>query len=151
MESALDGVDKLVHDPNLTASLRDLKETLQSARKLITRVDRQVDPLAKDVKKTSKAFGRLADGLDSRAKELTASLDKTLSGLDKTLSGFDKTMTAVRGVVSPDAPPVVDLENTLKELSAMSRSIRELADYLEQHPASLIRGKKKPGGKEPCK
>ena len=33
----------------------------------------------------------------------------------------------------------------------MSRSIRELADYLEQHPASLIRGKKKHGGNEPCK
>jgi len=29
----------------------------------------------------------------------------------------------------------------------MSRSIRELADYLEQHPETLIRGKKKAGGK----
>ena len=28
----------------------------------------------------------------------------------------------------------------------MSRSIRELADYLEQHPETLIRGKKKPRG-----
>ena len=28
----------------------------------------------------------------------------------------------------------------------MSEAIRELADYLEQHPSSLIRGKKKPKG-----
>ena len=82
--------------------------------------------------------------------ELTASLDRTLSGFDKTLSGFDKTMTGVRGVVSPNAPLVIELENSLQQISAMSRSIRELADYLEQHPDSLIRGKKKSGGKESC-
>jgi paraquat-inducible protein B len=142
LESGLDGIDKLVHNPDLTASIRDLKETLQSARKLITKVDRQVDPLTKDMRKTVKDFGRLADGVDSRVNVLSNNVDKSLSSLDKTMS-------AVRGVISPDAPSVVDLENTLKEVSAMSRSIRELADYLEQHPASLIRGKKKPGDQEP--
>jgi paraquat-inducible protein B len=144
LESGLDGLDKLVNNPDLTASIRDLKETLQSTRKLITRMDRYVEPLTKDMRKTFQDFGRLANDADSRVKELT-------SGLDKTLSGLDKTMSTVRGVISPDAPLVVDLESTLKELSTMSRSIRELADYLEQHPASLIRGKKKPGGNEPCK
>jgi paraquat-inducible protein B len=42
---------------------------------------------------------------------------------------------------------MVDLENTLKEISAMSRSIRQLANYLDQHPEALISGKGKPGGK----
>ena len=146
MESSLDGITKLVNDPNLTAAIQDLKETLQSARKLITKVDGQVDPLAKDVKKLTTNFDKLAKDVDSKIKGLSASLEKTLSGLDKTLSGVDKTLTSARGVMSPDAPLVVDMENTLKELSAVSRSIRELADYLEQHPESLIRGKKKPKG-----
>ena len=61
---------------------------------------------------------------------------------------MEKTLTAARGVISPDSPLVVELEDTLKKISAMSQSIRELADYLEQHPESLIRGKKKPGGKQ---
>ena len=59
---------------------------------------------------------------------------------------MEKTLTAARGVISADSPLVVELENTLKEISAMSQSIRELADYLEQHPEALIRGKKKPRG-----
>jgi hypothetical protein len=29
----------------------------------------------------------------------------------------------------------------------MSRSLRQLADYLDQQPQSVIFGKKKPGGK----
>jgi len=146
LETSLAGIDKLVNNPDLAPSIKNLRETLQSAQKLITRVDGKVDPLTKNVKQTVKDFGRLANDLDSRVKELSSNLDRTLSGLDKTLSGLDKTMSGVRGVVSPDAPMVVELESSMRQLSAMSRSIRELADLLERQPESLIRGKKKPGG-----
>jgi paraquat-inducible protein B len=146
LQSSLDGFSKLINDPNLTAAIQDLKETLQGARKLITKVDKQVDPLAKDVKKLTTNYDKLARDVDSKIKGLSASLEKTLSGFDQTLSGVDKTLTSARGVMSPDAPLVVDMENTLKELSAVSRSVRELADYLDEHPESLIRGKKKPKG-----
>jgi paraquat-inducible protein B len=146
VDSVLDGVAKLVNDPDLTAAIQGLKETLQGARKLITKVDKQVDPLAKDVRKMTTNFDKLARDVDSKMKGLSASLEKTLSGFDKTLTGVDKTLTSARGVMSPDAPLVVDMENTLKELSAVSRSVRELADYLDEHPESLIRGKKKPKG-----
>ena len=144
--ASLDGIAKLVNNPNLAPSILSLKETLQSTHKFITRVDGKVDPLTKNVNKTVKDYRRLANNLDARVNELTASLDRTLSGFDKTLSGLDKTMTGVRGVVSPNTPLVIELENSLQQISAMSRSIRELADYLEQHPSSLIRGKKKPKG-----
>jgi paraquat-inducible protein B len=135
LESALDGIAKLANNPDLAASIGHLKETLRDARKLVNRVDRQVDPLAKDTKKTVNDIGNLARNLDGRVGGVATSLDKTL--------------LSARGVISEDSPLVVDLQNTLKEISAMSRSIRELADYLEQHPETLIRGKKKPGGKQP--
>ena len=40
-----------------------------------------------------------------------------------------------------------DAPHALQEISAMSRSIRQLANYLDQHPEALIRGKENPGGK----
>ncbi len=133
LESALDGFAKLANDPELAASIRGLKDTLQDARKLLTKVDRQVDPLAEDVKKTVKEFGKLAGNVDARVGGVA--------------TGLDKTMAAAKGVLSQDSPLMVELENTLKEISAMSRSIRQLANYLDQHPEALIRGKEKPGGK----
>ncbi len=133
LESALDGIAKLTNNPDLAASIGHLKETLRDARKLINRVDRQVDPLAQNTKKTVKDFGKLARDLDARVGELAPSLEKTLS--------------AMRGVISGDAPMIVELENTLQAISAASRSLRQLADYLEQHPEALIRGKGKPGSK----
>jgi paraquat-inducible protein B len=133
LESTLAGVDRFVNNPDLSASIRGLNETLRDARKLLTRIDRQVDPLSGDVKKTVKEFGKLAANIDARVGGLA--------------TGFDKTMSAAKGLLSEDSPLMVGLENTLQEISAMSRSIRQLANYLDQHPEALIRGKGKPGGK----
>ncbi len=133
LESAMEGLAKLVNNPNLAAGIQGLKDTLQDARKLVTRVDRQVDPVAQDTKKTVNDFGKLARNLDSQVGGVA--------------TGLDKTMSSARGLLSEDSPLIVDLQNTLHEISAMSRSIRQLSSYLEQHPEVLIRGKVKPGGK----
>jgi len=133
LESTLAGIDRLVNNPDLTASLRALKDTLQDARQLLTRVDRQVDPVADDVKKTVKDLGKLANNVDGRVGGVA--------------TGLDKTMSSARGVLSEDSPLIAELQNTLKEISAMSQSFRQLAAYLEQHPETLIRGKGSPGGK----
>ena len=132
LQSAMDGLAKLVNNPDLAASLKGLKTTLQDARKLVKRVDSKVDPLAKNANRAVKDIGQLARNLDGRVGGLSTSLNKTLA--------------EARGFVSEDSPLIVNLENTLKELSAMSRSIRQLADYLDQQPQSLLFGKKKSGG-----
>ena len=135
LEATLAGVDKLVNNPDLAVSIRALKDTLQDANKLVKNVDRQVDPLSKDLKKTVKDIGKLANNIDAQVGGVAGGLDKTLA--------------KARGFLSEDSPLIVDLENTLKEISAMSRSLRHLSSYLEEHPEVLIRGKAKPkpGGK----
>jgi phospholipid/cholesterol/gamma-HCH transport system substrate-binding protein len=134
LESAMDGISILVNNPDLAASIRSLKATLQDTNKLVKKLDAKVDPLAKNANKTVNDIGTLARNLDSRVGGLSTSLNKTLSD--------------ARGSISPDSPLMVNLENTLQELSAMSRSFRQLADYLDQQPQSVIFGKKKPGGKQ---
>ncbi len=133
LESTLAGVERIVNNPDLTASILALKGTLQDAGKLLTRVDRQVDPLADGVKNTAKDFGKLARDVDGKVGGVA--------------TGLDKTMSTARGTLSEDSPLMVDLQNTLQEISAMSRSLRQVSDYLDQHPEALIRGKGKPGGK----
>ncbi len=140
LESALDGFAKLANDPDLTAGIRGLKDTLQDARKLLTKVDRQVDPLSKNLNKTLTDYSKLAVKVDDKVGGVTTGFDKSMTGLDKTLS-------AARGFLSDDSPLMVELQNTLQEISAMSRSIKQLTNYLDQHPEALIRGKGKPGGK----
>ncbi|RJR39451.1 MAG: MCE family protein [Deltaproteobacteria bacterium] len=133
LNSSLAGIERLVNNPDLAASFQALKDTLQYARKVVARVDRQVDPLANDVKKTVKDIGKLANNVDARVGGVA--------------TGLDKTMSAARGVLAQDSPLMVELETMLQEIAAMSRSIRQLANYLDLHPEALIRGKGKPGDK----
>ena len=133
IESTLSGIDHFVNNPELLASVKALKETLQSTHKLVGKVGRQVDPLAGDMKKTVKDVGKLARDASTQ--------------IGAVASGLEKTMSSTRGVISEDSPLMVQMDNTLKEIAAMSRSLRQLADYLDQHPESLLRGKGGPGGK----
>ena len=74
---------------------------------------------------------KLTEGLDQRVNRLTASMDKTLAKVREALE-----------VADPNSPAAVNINNALEELSAAARSIRVLADYLEQHPEALVKGKK---------
>ena len=152
IESTLNGIERLVNNPDLAEAILALKDTLvemrhlvkkidakidpladdidgtlRDARKLVNNVDRQVDPLAENMNKTVRDFGRLARNADTRVKAMTAALDKTMS--------------AAKGVMSEDAPLIVEMESTLREVSGAARAFRQLASYLEQHPEALIQGK----------
>ena len=69
------------------------------------------------------------------ARRSIEELRKTLGDARQTLGGADR-------VLSSEAPMQLDLRDTLREVSRAAQSLRVLTDYLEQHPESLIRGKK---------
>jgi paraquat-inducible protein B len=64
--------------------------------------------------------------------KLAQDVDRTtLPQIEKTLLAFDE-----------DSPAYVDLADMLEELAGAARSMRVFADYIEQHPDALIKGKR---------
>jgi len=107
---------------------QEILETVEGANHLVNSPDTQ-----EAVHSLNAALGnveKLTEGLDQRVNSLTVSLDKTLA----------KARSAME-VANPNSPAAVNLNSALKELSAAARSIRVLADYLEQHPEALVKGK----------
>jgi paraquat-inducible protein B len=58
-----------------------------------------------------------------------------LASADRVLKNTDTTL------VGTDAPAQQELRDALQEIVRAARAVRVLADYLERHPESLIRGK----------
>ena len=58
-----------------------------------------------------------------------------------TLKQATTTLKSAQSVIAPDSPLHHELLKALKDLSAAARSIRTMAEYLERHPDSLLRGK----------
>ena len=92
-------------------------------------------------------------------EDLTTEANKTLQSLQDTskaatgmlvtakgtLNTADKTMASAHQVLStlePGSTTHYELEQLLQELTQAASSVKQLTDYLEQNPNSLIRGKK---------
>jgi len=107
----------------------EILETVEGGNRLVNSPDTQ-----KAVQNLNVALGnveKLTEGLDRQVDTLATSLDQTLVTVRKALQ-----------VADPNSPAAVNMNSALKELSAAARSIRVLADYLEQHPEALVKGKK---------
>jgi paraquat-inducible protein B len=68
-------------------------------------------------------------------------LDLTLNTAHSTLTNAGETLTDANGLVQPNSAELQQLNNTLTEVSRAARSVRVLADFLEEHPEALIRGR----------
>jgi paraquat-inducible protein B len=116
--------------PTAPGSLEQLQEQLQSIVKKLDEIP----------------FGDIGRNLNStlkNANSLLAQLDKDLAPQAKaTLRSAQEAMQSLNtGLASPDAPLQRNAQRTLEEVNRAAASFRALADYLEQHPESLIRGK----------
>jgi paraquat-inducible protein B len=96
------------------------------------------------------------DQLSYRLMNAMASLDQTLKSVDHLMQNVDSNiapqvqstlaeaqgaMKDARDLLGQDAPSQTDLSSTLLQVSRAAKSISALADYLERHPESLLRGK----------
>lgn len=97
------------------------------------------------------------EGMSADAREALKSLDSTLKSTNQlvrridqdvapemraTLAGARRSLAAVEQTLASDAPLQDGIRETLGDVSRASDSLRALADHLERHPDSLIRGKK---------
>jgi paraquat-inducible protein B len=80
-------------------------------------------------------------GIGDNLQKTLATLDLTLVTARTTLANASDTLTSANGVVQPNSAQLQQLNSTLQEFSRAARSVRVLADYLEQHPEALLRGK----------
>jgi len=107
----------------------ELLETIEGANRLVNAPE--LDEAVRNLNATLHNIEKMTHDVDQKVDRLTTSMEKTLA---TTREAFE--------VADQNSPAVVNLNSALKELAAAARSIRILADYLEQHPESLVHGKK---------
>jgi paraquat-inducible protein B len=114
--------------PKLGGAADTARAVLADAQKLLRNVDGQVTPLASSAQDTlTAARGTLGQANKSLVK-LTDAASPALKQAEQTLGGADD---AIHN----------DLAHALKALEEAAKSIRALADALQRHPESLLRGR----------
>ena len=137
--------------PTVPGSMEQLQKSLMRIAKKIE--DLPLQQLAGDAGKTIRSLEVSLKSADQLLKSMDAKLvpearavlteaRQSLEDLRKTLGEARNTLGGANEVLSSEAPVQMDLRETLREVSRAAQSLRVLGDYLEQHPESLIRGKR---------
>jgi paraquat-inducible protein B len=151
LNSVVGGVDKLVNSSELHASFGSLNQTLKDIDKLAIDIDIQLEPLISSMKSASKAahgaFTQVEQTLAFKkgvAGQLAESLISALTSASATLKEAQRALMDVKDLASQGAQISYEIGKALKQVTALSRSLTSLADYIERHPEALIRGKNLP-------
>jgi paraquat-inducible protein B len=152
LNSAMDGIQRLVGSIDMKKTTERLDASMRDLQTLIRNVNNQVDPLMRRLSSTSQAAeatmneatGTLSDAR-GHMDELVATTKTTLDAAKVTLDSAQSTLKQSEQTLQDyggDSQIHGQMNRTLRELAATSRSLRQLSDYLERHPESLLRGKR---------
>jgi paraquat-inducible protein B len=144
---AVTSLDSLVSSPEVKESISALNLALKDMGALVQSLNREVGPLSASLQGTLGDARKLMNNTDGQVTRLTDSLVKTSEAAESALVEAKTLLVNVdEEIIGERAAMRAQLVRTLEELSQAARAIRLLAEFLEQKPDALLRGKQRLGG-----
>lgn len=143
LEQSMSDISSVVKhlDDQIGPFVGNLNSVVDDYSKLAQNLDGQVGPVMTELKGTLKDARGLVNNLDQRVEPLAGEVESTLKSATSALDQARKTFRTYGSLVEGDSALNNYLQDSLSELSSAARSIRALANYLEQHPEALLKGK----------
>jgi paraquat-inducible protein B len=122
--------------PIVMSTLPDFEAKLAT---LLAKLDRlPIETIGTDLKSALETLDRTMKHIDTTMPAVDATLDKAqraIAAVERVAAGADATL------IGPNAPAQQELRDALHEVAGAARALRTLADSIERHPESLIRGR----------
>ncbi|MEH6494235.1 MAG: MlaD family protein [Pseudomonas marincola] len=116
-----EGLEGIISEGQLIETIGEYRDLAKSVSSMIDQVNKETLP-------------RISDAVDEGKG--------ALKRVDETLESATKLFATADAALSDGSPLKYDLTIMMRELSAASRSVRNLAEFLERNPSALLGGKK---------
>ena len=123
ISNAADQVADLASGQETRAALADIPATLGEMRE------------------TMRSIQAVAASADTTLSAIRPQIDASSEEIETAARELDLVLINLRAVLEPGSPLLTNLENSLYEISIAAAAMGELADYLQQNPSALLRGK----------
>ncbi len=141
--------------PGIPTVPEDLEGIMTDISHFIARLDKlPLEDMGQHLDQTLRGMDKLVNSpaliqavqsLDVAMQDLKAATEtinvSTLPSINGTFEKMEKAVGEIETLLDADAPLQYDLRRALEELTAAARAVKSMADLIERHPESLIRGK----------
>ena len=145
LRKAMNGIAKVLSSPELQEGITAIKDTLTDVQKLARNLDSKLDPLATSIDQTlveaRAGIGDARNLMKEQAPLLISDIKKVAEAATAALDHVNETLKSIENVAEEGTQLRHEVSATLTEIAAASRSVRVLADFIEQHPDALLRGR----------
>ena len=137
LAATLKEVRNIATSDDLKKDRAALSKTLAETEKLIADLNRNLTPLLTNMNSTMTDTRSMVQMFTREMRPVLVSTEKTLATATGILHESEHTLGSVEAIAAPDAP----LWQSLEALRNAAQSTKNLTDYLERHPDSIIYGK----------
>ncbi len=138
VRQAMDGINKLANSPDLHDGIKELKETLITIKALARDVDSKVEPLATSLDQT---LVDVRAGIGDARKLMAKDIKEVANAAETALDNANETLASIESLAEEGTQLRQEISGALREIAAAARSVRVLADFIEQHPDAILRGR----------
>jgi paraquat-inducible protein B len=137
--AALEKVDFNALVTSLTQTANSVTDLVKSHK--VRETIASLDQTSQSLNATAQSIKNTSDTLDKQVGPAAEDLRKTTASARAALQQARDTLAAVRTVLGPGSPIDYQLTQTLEQTGDAARSLRQLTDYLQRNPSSVIRGR----------
>jgi paraquat-inducible protein B len=144
--SISNGIDRLINAPESQTTAKSIHEAVHELKHVIDVVNGHIEPILNNIHDTTDMFKSASAKIDAtltQAQGLPAQVEQTLAVARDALKQAEKTLKSADTVISEKASVLDDAGTAIDEVASAARSLRFLTEYVEKHPESLIRGKRR--------
>ena len=150
VSATLASIEKFMANPDLGQGVKNLNQAILDLQNLVKGVSRHVDPVLGSATTAIGHADELVLNVNKQVEPLVADVKKTAAAATgaadaarPAMKEAERALANIAALTGKGSEERRQLDRTLKALQEAARSIKVWADYLERHPEALIRGKGK--------
>jgi paraquat-inducible protein B len=138
----LQSIDQLASSPELRALPGRLLADVDEAKLLLASLRETVEPISTSLLDTSAQARDTLKSADQQMTLIGTKSETALKSIEQAAKQAEVALTSVNSLVARGSAQRGELDQTMRNLSALTASLRSLADQLERNPQILLTGKR---------
>jgi paraquat-inducible protein B len=126
--------------PTLPSTQQEVSKTISDLVDMLKQTDFR--GITDSVKGAAGSLHETSEALKGLARDVDRGLDPLLGDLRRVTESATAVSERAQELLAPRAPLAVGLQRAIGNIERAALSLRDLADYLQRNPSSLILGKK---------